>query len=699
MPCFPVSRTWCYSFQRYFVETVNSGAQTRPNGGAEAALAAAAVFLRASFLSIVVAFLMLAWPVSLGSTSAEQVSALSFMVFQGLYTLISYPVLLMQYHYGYGGYGPKAWIIIGVLGQALIQGFFLLYLQAESVGSLAMVRLVGEFVYCATILLFYLGLAIREAWTGSFAVRGLSEARPEGIPQSCLLRRILERLAVDGGPQLEHMEPETQTNFNFGASFAATSAASMDTVAIPKPNASFVRPGAPEDRAHHGANDDSATQFFRLAARQEDSLDSFVYINSDGDDDCEVAAMDAANPKSVNDPRSASTVSAADVQRAAHATLATTSWPELRDALTTLDALLVARALGVSSWSWLVTSNRPMHRVVINILFAGGIIGIYFWVQWCAQALFAQERSSGLVDTFKQYLLFSSVMIVGGSIVQVFARVSDSFKMVSETRHRVWLQLTVLEPTSVHASGEAEEGEAGAASLQHAWLTPSAGVIADSTTAPHSRDGLPVSLELFSHIMLSMFYAIFFRALFQHLEAWTDFAAVSVMHLAMLGLLYPLRMTRVYFSHTDRFQRRYRKWPIVSILYDPSNAAQWNTRIALDFVVRFAAGLTASLAFVVMTAFLRFGYNRDRYTYFGSGLSSGSFAQGMAFVSASVGVEVLGLLVMAHVTRRLIRGGILSPFMTLVTKQRSYQYALVACGCHIITDVFLAHVKLGSSVA
>jgi hypothetical protein len=339
--------------------------------------------------------------------------------------------------------------------------------------------------------------------------------------------------------------------------------------------------------------------------------------------------------------------------------------------------------------AWYLQSWARPPVVQYGCVWGSGITmwGVFFFVQWCAMALFVNEAGTRRpVDSVTHYAIFSSVVIGAGFVAKRLARAADALKTVAFARAKFpaavvalrtggTLPPSVLDPTlDDHGEGDHRTGARG---LEGARF---------------------LSMEMATHIMVCYFFAIFFRVLFQQLESWEQFTAVSVVHLAVVAAGYPLRMTRVYFRVTDALQRRCKGVPLLGFLYDPSNGAQWNTRIAVDFMVHFSTAVTATVAFLAATAFLRFSYNRGRYRFFGSQLSDEDFETGMVFVAASAAVEVASAVIMVLCTRGLVRGGIGAPMTQLMRAVPPYQWFLLFAGGHVITDVFLAHVRLGPAV-
>ncbi len=203
-----------------------------------------------------------------------------------------------------------------------------------------------------------------------------------------------------------------------------------------------------------------------------------------------------------------------------------------------------------------------------------------------------------------------------------------------------------------------------------------------------SCDG--VSCEVASEVYMSCFYCIFYRSLFQQLAGWGEFVAVTLVHVLVHFFVYPFRMTSFYFKISSRVIDALSFLPC---LYDNSNPQQWNIRLSIDFTVRLYALVMSSLAYMVSVTFVRFGYNSDHYSFFGSQLSADAFNQLLLFQGVGCIVDIATVAITGYVTRSLVPGGALGS-VVIFQQFRSFLIFFVMTGAHIITDVFLARVLL-----
>jgi hypothetical protein len=726
MPSLPPSRTWGRTFQQYY--PVLTSADTRPF----LARCVDAVWLQArlSFAALAIAMVLLSWPIGIGASSTGEVEPYSFMVFIGVYSVISFPIQFASYHYALGALTCASdYALMIVVGELGVQGFFLVYIHYSSVGSLTLVRTVGPLAFTLTILARYfarslcpprpLPAAIIEAALSAPVLAGTGAS--VGLMNAALDSPLLSPAAA-GRPakKVAFLDTDTMSEHSL-ATHTDGAASPLETT-------------AQHGRDHNGADDDTVTQFARLVSIEDHSFrENSATAAAAPNDDADVhggsalsSLVSLANGQSLRFEGESSSFTAKATTKDELATALQHAWHTRMEggkrhaaALERLEIVYCAMRLGVPMDVWYL---RPavcnvLSRYVIVTLSGGVMYLIFVWVQFCSEQLFAGANAPmGVGDAAYKYVLFASVLEAMGTVAKRISRVSDTLKTVGSLRLPLAAAWELAGRQSFHArhAAHTEDGSiiaAATAATVAATLTnesvdgePTVAqyLAAEATVREASlrlhRDAPAVSVEVLVEITLAHFYAVFFRALFQSLDSWAQFALMSSLHLMTLAVLYPLRMTRWYFRLTDRLQQSVKGRGVLGLLYDPSNGAQWNSRIAVDFMLRFVAANTAALAFMAVTTFLRFSYNRGRYTYFGSDLSDADFGRSMIFIALSVAVEIIGAVLMAVSTRGLVKGGITAPLIALLRRHTGYQLFIIAAGAHIITDVFLAHVKLGRSI-
>lgn len=283
------------------------------------------------------------------------------------------------------------------------------------------------------------------------------------------------------------------------------------------------------------------------------------------------------------------------------------------------------------------------------LLVVAGLAATLYFCQWCAVYLFTGDSfmslGTGVDAVLARYVLFSAVTEALGFGITRCARLADA------VRTEAFLQRGRLVSTVV-------------------------------------------SLEWTAAMLLSFFHAIFYRALFQRLEGWAQFSALAALHVGLTVVFYPVRMTRWYFKLSSRVQQRVRGVPLLRLAYDPSNPAQWNTRMSLDYMVRLVSAVGASLNFVVVSAVLHYGYNRRYFAFEGAAESDAAFRAVLLYLGVACIVELLcGVLVYVP-SRRLVRGGVATPFVLLLWREPRYARFAVCGLAHVTTVLFLTNVQL-----
>jgi hypothetical protein len=203
------------------------------------------------------------------------------------------------------------------------------------------------------------------------------------------------------------------------------------------------------------------------------------------------------------------------------------------------------------------------------------------------------------------------------------------------------------------------------------------------------------SCEIFAEIVISLYYCVFYRSLFQSMSGWLEFILILCAHIVAQAFIYPVRMTRRYYDISARVVK---KLSFITILRDNSTPEEWNIRMSIDFTIRFLALIASTVAYMISITFVRFGYNSKHYAFFGSNLTDSQFTNLLVFQTISTTVEIVAMIVTVVCTQSLVKGGIIAPCIALFKQYLCYQALFIFAAGHIISDVFLARLVLDTSL-
>lgn len=658
MPTFPTSAQWRGNFQRFVPRVAltaddssndnnkgsSSSSATSGASRSVSSLQVVALFARLVVLPVVVAMALLLWPVGLHAPPPPPPPAAnhtapagdyttialpSFMVFEGLYNTIAFPVIVSLFDFVLPGMPRKGIAAVYVIGMLALQLFFYFYCSARSMQHLGLVRSLGTLFYTACVFGPYAGMCVVQQW------RARGEDRSgdaDDRDADAMSRERLERESV-----LCDADGATSTSLaTREASMHAVSEHDDGLYSAGAAGGGVVSTGRIESFAVNG---DTMRHFEVLLARPAPKPPGTVASRTSVE--TTAPSLNALDAPLVGEP----SATASDIDGGFGAS---------------------QRSLGAGDGSGdkATMSERfdaLLHRLtgmpLASLVFAAAVnlclFGAFFFCEWSATVLFSPAHGmrgryinvrSPIVSTLLTYVAFTAAMEGMCFVAKRLARCADA---IQRTEHIV------------------------------------------------GRHAAATSLEYCAEILMGQFHATFFRALFTHLEGWEEFAIVTALHVALVSCLYPLRMTRWYFTVSSRIQKRFiRGVPVIGLLYDPSNGAQWNTRLSLDFMCRFVSAVLACTEYLCGTVFLRYGYNRRYYEFYGDGLTDREFFQLVCFLGLSLVVEVLVAVGVVCASRRMVHGGVVRPYALLLLKQWRYQVFTIAVAAHVSTDVLLAHVKL-----
>ena len=180
---------------------------------------------------------------------------------------------------------------------------------------------------------------------------------------------------------------------------------------------------------------------------------------------------------------------------------------------------------------------------------------------------------------------------------------------------------------------------------------------------------------------------------------------IKFLHILSELLLYPLRMSKIYFNITNIIQNflKYDKLCqntnkmynnstlyriIVSIIWDPSPYDVWCIRISIDYMLRFVISISSGIGYIITVVWIRFGYNKRFYNV--SQLSKEQFDKTLIFVSVGTLLEVLTFYTMEYFLNKILEMK-MGKFWNVLLKHRPmYIGFMIIVLQHVMTDVMIA---------
>jgi hypothetical protein len=206
------------------------------------------------------------------------------------------------------------------------------------------------------------------------------------------------------------------------------------------------------------------------------------------------------------------------------------------------------------------------------------------------------------------------------------------------------------------------------------------------------------SVEVAVECYMSAFYFTFYRILFVHITDWGTYAGIKCVHVATELMLHPFRMTDIYHSTTSHLQKYIIGVPVLSLVHDDATQAQFFLRLSFDFMIRRLMSQFAAVAFSVTVCFIRYGYNKSHYNFFVANVEDKQFAQMMYYLTIGVVIELVILFACwsyFHGRRKL--PCFFCTFSRMLNEYPELIFFIVFTAAHILTDVFLARVVLGTT--
>ena len=180
---------------------------------------------------------------------------------------------------------------------------------------------------------------------------------------------------------------------------------------------------------------------------------------------------------------------------------------------------------------------------------------------------------------------------------------------------------------------------------------------------------------------------------------------IKFLHILSELLLYPLRMSKIYFNITNIIQNflKYDKLCqntnkmyqnstlyriIVSIIWDPSPYDVWCIRISIDYMLRFIVSITSGIGYVFVVLWIRFGYNKNFYTI--SNLSESQFNKSLIFVIMSTICEILTYFLIKWLLKNKMTISIKHYWKVFICHRPMYLAFMIVILQHVLSDVMVA---------
>merc|ERR1712013_470041 len=170
--------------------------------------------------------------------------------------------------------------------------------------------------------------------------------------------------------------------------------------------------------------------------------------------------------------------------------------------------------------------------------------------------------------------------------------------------------------------------------------------------------------------------------------------ALEALHCALEVFVFPLRMSRFYFAHTERLQRTINSKggcclrPLLSLLCDESSYHIWSVRLCIDYTLTRIAAIGSAVGYLFGALWLRYGYNA--YFYDVHTVSDAQFDKTIAFTAVALGIE----LVLFFITRQFMlyayQIDIRRHWNGLIQHRSGYVWFFVFLLQHVQTDVMIA---------
>eukprot|EP01083_Nonionella_stella_P126133 381643_1 len=200
------------------------------------------------------------------------------------------------------------------------------------------------------------------------------------------------------------------------------------------------------------------------------------------------------------------------------------------------------------------------------------------------------------------------------------------------------------------------------------------------------------SLELIMAFFFTCFYYVFYRNLFLHMGSYGYFALVKLMHVGLELLSYPVRMSRLYYTITDRLQNEYKEQQLMRVLYDPSSYRIWCIRICLDYSISLTVSVGSGMCYLVGVTWLRYGYNA--YFYDLQNISDEQFTKTLVFTAISIGIELIVYVLIEYVMRYKYQMDVMKHWKALIRHRSGYIWYFIFMLQHVNTDVMIAKLQI-----
>jgi hypothetical protein len=193
------------------------------------------------------------------------------------------------------------------------------------------------------------------------------------------------------------------------------------------------------------------------------------------------------------------------------------------------------------------------------------------------------------------------------------------------------------------------------------------------------------------------FYLLFYRNLFGTLVDVSAFVYIQVSHVVLEALMYPFRMTNLYF----RFSQAFLTWVLKPFSKKGAHGAdstlqqmspkefQW--MVVVEYICRLLITVESLIAYLVTFSFIRYGYNSDHYLFFSS-IDSDDYRQVIVFCLVALVIELSCAAFILVIMSRLADFRISRPLKEYASSSQMYWFMIWTVS-HITTDIFLQRAK------
>eukprot|EP00762_Andalucia_godoyi_P005629 ANDGO_00534.mRNA.1 hypothetical protein len=275
----------------------------------------------------------------------------------------------------------------------------------------------------------------------------------------------------------------------------------------------------------------------------------------------------------------------------------------------------------------LTEQRNAFTQLLFAFAFECGIMASFFFCQFMAEAFAAADTAS---EQILQYFIFAIVVFLLKSFMKIIGIVLDG-------------------------------GKTGGASMCYA-----------------------------GEIVGLAFYLLFYRNLFGSLVDVETFVFIQIGHVVLEMLMYPFRMTRLYF----RFSEVFLEWVqgfctgANQGTFEKLSSKEYQWMVVVEYCCRLVITFESLIAYISTFAFIRYGYNSKHFAFF-SAIDGREYQLLLLFCIAALIVECIAASVVLISMSRLSGFPVTRPLKEFASSRQLYWFMICATA-HITTDIFLA---------